>query len=356
MLTPSRPGSGGNTAPRPDRPGADETYLSRAGSRMGANAANGEPVAADSAMPEPKEKDSAEIEPGATAATDGPQVVDQESGDVDVLEEGEQPRPYAERLDAPIADEEPTPRDVLRRFVPAKAGLSEVSERDAATYIEQHLDQRPWLASAKGCDLSVQRVLVAMDQGQGHALERHEGYADDDKLQRRVTALEDLAQLDDEKWVAGIDGCLPGDKDHRCGYAATAIQDPEAFATAFVRGIEHPDVQDALRTPFEPDARPPKVSLPIEDLLGAGGHRYCSGYMLEPVGGSLLAAQDCRSAWVEAQADPEREPDIPQPRYAPVDNFEGATVEYFFRPTRAQDGYEISTMYVEPPDSSIRGG
>ncbi|HEY0541180.1 MAG TPA: hypothetical protein VGD53_22615 [Actinoallomurus sp.] len=262
------------------------------------------------------------------------------------------PQPYAKRLDTPIADEQPTPREVLDGFAPAKAGLPEVTEEEAADYIAQNVDDRPWLGLAKGCDPPVQRILVALDQGQGHALERHEGFADDDKLQRRVTALEDPAQLDPEKRAAGIDGCKPGNKDHACGDTATAIQDPDAFAVIFARGVEHPDVQRALRTPFDPKKVPQGVSLTIEDLLGADAHRYCSGYRLEPVGGSKEAGQDCRSAWVEAKRRPDREPDVPDPRCAPIESFEGATVKYFFRPNRDRDGYEIATMYVEPTRKS----
>jgi hypothetical protein len=312
-----------------DVPGS-EGPLSRAGSRIGAIAANGE-----NERPEPVH----------------PETVDGEKGPDDRL-----PPPYAKWLDTPIADNQPTLREVLCRFAPAEAGLSEVTEREAADYIAQNSRERPWLACLKECDPAVQRILVALDQGQGHALERHEGYADDDRLQRRVTALEDPAQLDPIKREAGIDGCKPGERDHRCGAVATAIQDPVAFATAVARGIEHPDVQNALRTPYANGVHPDKVRIPIEDLLGVDGHKYCSGYVLERVGGSLSAAQDCRSAWVDAKSDPDRESDVPPPRCAPVADFVGATIEFFFRATRAKDGYEISTTYVEPPDSALRGG
>jgi hypothetical protein len=206
-----------------DVPGS-EGPLSRAGSRIGAIAANGE-----NERPEP-------VRPG---------TVDGKKGPDDRL-----PPPYAKWLDTPIADNQPTLREVLCRFAPAEAGLPEVTEREAADYIAQNSRERPWLACLKECDPAVQRILAALDQGQGHALERHEGYADDDRLQRRVTALEDPAQLDPIKRAAGIDGCKPGERDHRCGVVATAIQDPVAFATAVARGIEHPDVQNALRTPL----------------------------------------------------------------------------------------------------------
>ncbi|MCW2862446.1 MAG: hypothetical protein JWP48_4154 [Actinoallomurus sp.] len=289
-----------------DSPGTDDA-LSRADSRIGAQAANDKPVPA-----------GAEV-----------------------------PQPYAKQLDIPIADDQPTPREVLDRFTPAEAGLPEVTNEQAAEYIAQTADDRPWLAAAKDCDPAVQRILAAMDQGQGHALERHEGFADDDKLRRRVTALEDPAQLDADKRMAAIDGCKPGDKNHRCGDTATAIQDPAAFATMFARGVEHAKVQEALRMPYDPDRLPQPVSIPVRDLLGADGHRYCSGYTLEPVDGSLSKARDHRAAWVEARRTPGREPGVSDPRCTAVDGFEAAQTQYFFRSTREKDGYEIATMYVE---------
>lgn len=244
---------------------------------------------------------------------------------------------------------------MLARFDPATAGLTEISEEDARNHIEQHLDERPWLASAKDCDPAVQRIFAALDRGQGHPLERHEGYADDDKLVRRVTALEDPAQLDPEKRAAGIDGCRPGNRDHECGVAATAIQDPYAFATVFVRGVEHPKVKAALQLPYESNVRPHKVSLPVEELLGADGHRYCSGYRLESVGGSSMAAQDCRTAWVDARRHG-REPDVLDPKCSRIEDSTGAAVEYRFRPTASRDGYQVSTMYIWPPRRHSEGG
>jgi hypothetical protein len=301
-----------------DMPGSDGS-LSRAGSRIGALAANERPALGRSETAE---------------AEEGP--------------DDQVPQPYAKRFDTPIADDQPTPRDVLGRFAPAEAGLPEVSEAEAAEYIAQNVDRRPWLASAEGCDPPVQRVLAAMDQGQGHALERHEGYADDDRLQRRVTALEDPAQLDADKRAAGIDGCKPGNKSHKCGMSATAVQDPVAFATMFARGVEHPKVKEALGMPYDPDKVPEPVSISVRGLLGADGHNYCSGYTLEPIDGSFEKARADRAACVEARRTRDLEVDATEPVCAPIDSFRTANTQYFFRPTRDRDGYEISTMYVEP--------
>lgn len=261
---------------------------------------------------------------------------------------------YGERLDKPIDDGEPTPRDVLTRFRPADAGLPEVTEEQAAEYITQNADRRPWLAAAKDSEPCVQRVLVAIDQGLGHALERHEGFADNDRLRRRVTALEDPAQLDDAKRIAGIDGCKPGNRRHGCGAFATAIQDPAAFATAFVRGVENPEVRAVLEQSFRPGRRPPKISLSVEGLLGSDGLKHCSGYGLKPVDGSLQKAQDERAAWVQARSDFGRTAGVPEPECTPLE-FDGATVEYFFRARREGDGCEIATMYLRPRRDSVEG-
>ena len=297
-----------------DMPGS-EGPLSRAGSRIGAIAANEKPALARSETAE---------------AEEGP--------------DDQVPQPYAKKLDTPIADDQPTPRDVLCRFAPAEAGLPEVSEAEAAEYIARNVDRRPWLASAEGCHPAVQRVLVAMDQGRGHALERHEGYADDDRLQLRVTALEDPAQLDAGKRAAGIDGCKPGNQPHKCGVSATAVQDPVAFATMFARGVEHPKVKEALGMPFDPDETPKPVSISVRDLLGADGHNYCSGYTLEPIDGSLEKARADRAACVVARRTRDQEVDAVEPACALIDDFRTASTQYFFRPTRDRDGYEISTM------------
>lgn len=342
--------------PPPDRPGA-EGLPSRADSRRGALAANERLTPAETATSPPSEDIREDAQPKGSVsseifAADG--AIDREGTESEELEGGKEPRPYAERLDVPIDEGEPTPREVLKRFDPAEANLPEVTEEEAAEYIEQNADERPWLAPAKDCDPSVQRVLVAMDRGQGHALDRHEGFADDEKLQRRVTALEDPAQLDEAKRVAGIDGCKPGNRKHMCGNTATSIQDPYAFATAFARGVAHPDVQEALRTPFEPRKVPDGVSLEIEQVLGPDAGRYCSGYQLESVGGSDEAARDRRSEWVEAKRYPDRGSDVPKPSCTSIGSFEGATVRFLFRFTREKDRYEVATMYVEPSQDSRR--
>ncbi|MFI7536808.1 nucleotidyl transferase AbiEii/AbiGii toxin family protein [Streptosporangium sp. NPDC049376] len=262
-------------------------------------------------------------------------------------------RPYAERLEIPIAEGQPTPREVLERFDPTVAGLPEVTPEEAARYIADNVATRPWLAGVADLDPAVQRVLVAVDQGQGHHLARHEGFAADGRLERRVTWLEDPAQLDEGERARSTDAFKPGDREHGCADAATAISDPVAFAVAVARSIEHPAVRNALTTPFDPDRRPDRVTVPIEELLGPDGHLYFSGYRIVPLNGSLEAAISNRASWVMERRDPanlpeDRRPTGPEPQAVPIASMEGGSMQYFFQPNRQGDGYEITTMFADP--------
>jgi hypothetical protein len=109
---------------------------------------------------------------------------------------------------------------------------------------------------------------VAVDAGGGHAHIRHEGWVTEEASMRRAAYLEDPAQLDPGKRHLGIDGLRQDDRPHRCASTSTRITDPDAFATAFARGVEHPKVREALEMPFDPVKMPRDVALPIADLLG----------------------------------------------------------------------------------------
>ena len=228
----------------------------------------------------------------------------------------------------------------MQRFESSRAGLPEVSHADAATYIDEHQADRPWLAQARDCSPDAQRVIVALDQGHGHAHIRHEGWVTEEMNERRVRNLEDPAQLDPDKREASIDGLAAGDLPHRCGDTASRITDPEVFATAFARGIEHPDVRAALDSN---GPRPEAIVLPISSVLGNDGHKFCSGWRLEPVNGSMDEARANRRAWATGDQSG------PEPRAQPVETFEGGTVTFAFRRSPI-GGYEVSTMYVNPPD------
>jgi hypothetical protein len=99
--------------------------------------------------------------------------------------------------------------------------------------------------------------------------------------------------------------------------------------------------------PFDPDRMPNDVTVPIADLLGPDGHRYCTGWRLEPVDGSMRTARANRDAWLAARAEG-REPDVPEPQVRPVPTFEGGVITFFFEPNYAAKRYEIATMFPRP--------
>lgn len=227
--------------------------------------------------------------------------------------------------------------EVVGRFEPRRAGLPEVSTADAAAYLDARQAERPWLAAARGRSPEVQRLFAALDQGRGHSHIRHEGWVTEEMSRRRVAYLEDPAQLDPAKRAAGIDGLLSGGQRHKCGSIATRITDPDAFAVAIARGAEHPDVRAALDAEFRERRIPGPVVLPLTDLLGPSGHRYCTGWQLEAVEGSVKTAQERRDAAADGKV-------------RPVATFDGGTVSFAFGPNRERSAYEIVTMYVNPPD------
>ena len=132
-----------------------------------------------------------------------------------------------------------------------------------------------------------------------------------------------------------------------CASTSSRIADPDAFATAFARGVEHPKVREALDMAFDPRRMPRDVTVPIPDLLGPDGHRYCTGWQLEPVDGSMKTAQTNRDSWLAAR-ERGRDPDVPQPRVQPVPTFEGGEIAFFFRRNYAEKRYEIVTMFPRP--------
>jgi hypothetical protein len=221
-----------------------------------------------------------------------------------------------------------------------------VAPDDAARYIETRRGDRPWLNTARHAPTEVQRLFATLDQGNGHSHIRHEGWLSAEKSQLRVQYLQDPAQLDPVKKAAGEDGLLPGGKKHYCAAMSTAIRDRTAFAEAFARGTEHPNVRQVLGAPPVGGRRPPSVSVAIADLLGPDGHQYCEGYRL--AGGDDYAARRDRQTWLRETRAGER-PSVPPPLLVPVD-FHGGVIQFRFKVNAARTGYEIATMFPEPPD------
>jgi hypothetical protein len=240
------------------------------------------------------------------------------------------------------------PRAELERFEPERAGLPPMSLDAAADYIAQHRTARPWLRMADAASPEARRIIAALDAEGGHGHIRHEGWVTEEASMRRAAYREDPAQLDLGKRYLGVDGLKQNDRPHKCGSASTRITDPDAFATAFARGVEHPKVRAGLDMPFDPDRWQGEVTVAIAELLGAEGHQYCTGWQLEAVGGTVEAARKNRATWLGERTDG-RDFDVPAPRVRPVPTFEGGDMLFVVGQNRTRDGYEIATMYPLPP-------
>ena len=247
-----------------------------------------------------------------------------------------------------------SPHGELAMLRTERAGLPEVNSEGVGRYVERHRAGRPWLQAAERASPEGLRIIVAADQGGGHGHIRHEGWVTEEANMRRVAYLEDPAQLDPVRRHAGIDGLRPGDRKHICASLSTRITNPDAFATALARGTAHPDVRAALSTPYDRDRHPRPVRIPIADLLGSDGHRACTGWQLEPVAGSIDAAVDNRRAWRAAIAEG-RQPDAPEPRARPVPTFEGGTIFFAISHNQQRDGYEIASLFPQPPAHDLPG-
>lgn len=164
---------------------------------------------------------------------------------------------------------------------------------------------------------------------------------------KRAAYREDPAQQDLGKRSLGIDGLRQSGQRHRCADTSTRITDPDAFATVFARGIEHPKVREVLDMPFDPEIKPDAVTVPIADLLGPAGHRFCTGWRLEPVDESMDTARANRASWLGAKVEG-REPDVPEPQVRPVPTFEGGVITFFFERKYAETKYDIASLFPQP--------
>jgi hypothetical protein len=240
-------------------------------------------------------------------------------------------------------------REELSRFDLKRAGLPDMSIESAAKYIDEHRASRPWLAMTDRACPEARRIIAAMDAAGGHAHIRHEGWVTEEANRRRVTYREDPAQLDPEKRSRGIDGLRQNDDRHRSSDAATRITDPDAFATAFARGVEHPKVREALDRPTDSGRRPSEVKLPIADLLGPKGYECCTGWRLEPVDESVDKALENRGKWLAERAKGVK-PNIPEPRAATVSTFSGGEILFAFARDDTEARYEVVTMFPQPAE------
>jgi hypothetical protein len=296
-------------------------------------------------------RDSLETDTRVVDAPDAPRETPEtekveESTRGEVLDDPDRRREAsAEARQRAESDWDPRPfkvdREELGRFDLKRAGLPDMSIESAAKYIDENRASRPWLAMTDRACPEARRIIAAMDAAGGHAHIRHEGWVTEEANRRRVAYREDPAQLDPEKRGQGIDGLRPDGQRHRCADAATRIVDPDAFATAFARGIQHPDVLEALSTSID-GRKPSEVAIPIADLLGQDGDRYCTGWALETGDDSVDKAMERRADWIKGT------PGVPEPRAVPVATFGGGDVLFAFARNDIEKRYEVVTMYARP--------
>lgn len=263
----------------------------------------------------------------------------------------------------------------------AADALDPETARFVADYIDQHKQDRPWLAKAEGEDPLVQYVYVARDQSGGHDLRRHEGFRGDEGQAARTRDLQDPAHAQDSlAYTASTDALKPGDPDtiggsrkqHSCDIYATHIPNAAAWATAVARIHQHPRIQEALATPSD-QRKPSKITdIPIQEILGPAGHTACHGYQLVTEGfNSRDEARDAREDWVRevrrematGAADRDHATErvrgrtqkgalaSSEPQIEPIPSFAGGHFCVTFRHRADGTGYEVSSIYVNPPSS-----
>ena len=84
------------------------------------------------------------------------------------------------------------------------------------------------------------------------------------------------------------------------------------------------------------------MAIPVADLLGPDGYRYCTGWELETGDYSVDKAMGRRSDWIKGT------PGVPEPRAAPVTSFSGGDVLFAFARNDTEKRYEVVTMYARP--------
>jgi hypothetical protein len=156
-------------------------------------------------------------------------------------------------------------------------------------------------------------------------------------------------QLDPELRSRGRDAAKP-EKLHGCEEVATSISDPDAFAVAVARAIQHPDLKAILDRPRQPHEKwsGGQVEVPIKELLGEDGHLYCSGHRLLPIDGDIDEAKINRKAWVKATPEERAGMTAPQSEPIPAEDFLGGTMAFSFSRTPDFEHWTIRTMYPKP--------
>ena len=132
------------------------------------------------------------------------------------------------------------------------------------------------------------RIIAAMDTAGGHAHIRHEGWVTEEANRRRIACRKEPAQLDPEKEVPGHRWSPVEQTQHSSVQRPRPhrITDPDAFATAFVRGVGRiPKFEQALSMAFNSSTGPTRSrSGCARNCWVRMATVDCRGWRLEPEG------------------------------------------------------------------------
>lgn len=288
--------------------------------------------------------DSADQDPDAA----DPQPVAADTRSADQLIRAILDRWDAETYDMP----RPPDPDTHQTADPEPVDLGEpedrrtIDERNAVAYIAAHKDSKPWLAPAARCEPVVQSIYASIDLTGGHAHIRHGPMGTDQMYANRAAFNEDPAQSDPIMRAQGIDGLAPHKK-HYCARESTRIHDVNAFAAAYVGALEYPAVKAALEQEWVPGVHLDQVPVPIVDLLGVDGHKFCSGFRLK---GDWETAKAARKEWIRARAANEDLTGLTEPEVERIATFEGGDILVTFKGNAQKKCYEIVSMWPQPAD------
>ncbi|MEV0801969.1 hypothetical protein AB0I34_30015 [Kribbella sp. NPDC050281] len=254
--------------------------------------------------------------------------------------------PEATYHQRPPAPDNPDVREVERIDPTDRDAAREEDLRNGVAYIADTKEAHPWLEPASHCDPVVQSVWASIDLTNGHGHIRHGPMGDDQLYADRVAHNEDPAQTDPIKRAQGIDGLYPN-KQHHCARESTRIHDATAFAAAYLGALEHSAVKAAVDEPWHGSLPPKAVDIPIAELLGLGGHKFCSGFALK---GDPVESMVLRKQWLQARNAGADLAGIPEPEAERIPSFEGGKIEVRFKANFADQRYELSTLYPKVRD------
>jgi hypothetical protein len=119
----------------------------------------------------------------------------------------------------------------------------------------------------------------------------------------------------------------------------------DRLAAVYVMAAEHPEVCGVLGRPFDNNVQPRDIVVPIAELLGPCGHKFCSGFTLN--GWPELKA--ARKEWLQAERAGRDFSEIAEPEVERISTFEGGQYRDRFQAEsccqRLRDPYTLPASF-----------